>query len=449
MTGQQEWVEVGKEEEDMADNNKEITGLAKGEKLAGLAIWLEGFLAVAKAVIGFASGSLVLITDAIHSASDLLSIITSWLGLRIAQKKATKRFSYGYYKAENIGTLIISALIIYGFWEMFTQGFSSLTRPSQVSLPLLAMGVSLVDALFLFFFGNYEVKVGREISAGSLIAMGKENRTHIFSSGAVLVGTLAAYYQIPYLEGIITMGISLLILEIGLSSGKEAVLSLMDVSPGKEVEEKVAQAIEGSPGVEEFWDLKLRRSGPYIFGEVKVGVRKFVDVARAHEVADKLEKRVKKAVSNIDSLAVHIEPFKSDFSHLVIPVEDKKDLESPVAVQFSRASYFLFVNLEGKKTKGFYFIKNPYRQQKVRAGLAVSKLVIKQKSDILITRQVGEISFHILRDNLVDIYQVKKAKTAKEAINLFLKGEVNQLSEPTKGSLTSQGKSDFLKRETK
>jgi cation diffusion facilitator family transporter len=428
---QREWVEAGKEEVEVVDNNKKKTGLAKGEKLAGLAIWLEGFLAIAKAVIGFASGSLVLISDAVHSASDLLSIITSWLGLKIAQKKATKRFSYGYYKAENIGTLIISGLIIYGFWEMFTQGFSSLTCPSQVSIPLLAMGVSLVDALFLFFFGNYEVKVGEEIGAQSLIAMGKENRTHIFSSSAVLIGTLAAFYQIPYLEGIITMGISLLILEIGLSSGKEAVLSLMDVSPGKEVEEKVAQAIKESPGVEEFWDLKLRKSGPYVFGQVKVGVRKFIDVNRAHEIADKIEKRVKRAVSNIDSLAVHIEPFKSDFSHLAIPVKDKRDLESALDNRFGRAEYFLFVNLKKDQIMGFYFIENKFKDKKIRAGLASAKLIADQKSQILLANQVGEISFHILRDNLVDIYQAKKAKTAKEAINLFLKGEASQLLEPT------------------
>jgi cation diffusion facilitator family transporter len=413
-------------------NSKGRTGLAKGERLASLAIWLEGFLAIAKAVIGLFSGSLVLITDAVHSASDLLSIITSWLGLRIAQKKATKRFSYGYYKAESIGTLIISALIIYGFWEMFSQGLSSLTHPSQVSVPLLAMGVSLVDALFLFFFGNYEVRVGKEIGAQSLIAMGKENRTHIFSSSAVLIGTLAAYYQIPYLEGIITMGISLLILEIGLSSGKEAVLSLMDVSPGKEIEEKVAKAIESAPGVEEFWDLKLRQSGPYIFGQVKVGVRKFIDVSRAHKVADRIEKEVKKIVANVDSLVVHVEPFRSDFCHLVIPVKDKKDLESTLDNRFGRAAYFLFINLEKDEIKGFYFIDNKFKDKKVRAGLAAAKLIVDQKSQILIANQVGEISFHALHDNLVDIYQAKLAKTAKEVISLFLKGEVDQLLEPTK-----------------
>jgi cation diffusion facilitator family transporter len=408
------------------------TGLAKGEKIAGLAIWLEGFLAAAKVVVGLASGSLVLVSDAVHSASDLLSIFTSWLGLRIAQKKASSRFSYGYYKAENLGALVISALIVYGFWKMFTQGLTSFTSPSEVSIPLLAIGVSLVDALFLFFFGNYEVKVGREINSQSLTAMGKENRTHIFSSTAVLIGTVAAYYQIPYLEGIITMGISLLILEIGLSSGREAVLSLMDVSPGKEVEEKVAKAIKGAPGVEEFWDLRLRKSGPFIFGQTKVGVRKFIGVNQANEIADRIERRVQEAVPQVDSFAIRIEPFKSDFSHLAIPVKAEEGLDSVPDKQFGRAPYFLFINLEKGKIRSHFFIKNKFCKRKVRAGLSAARLIVQQKSEVLITAQVGEISFHTLRDNLVDIYQVGEAKTAQEAVKLFLEGKLARLVKPTR-----------------
>jgi len=74
--------------------------------------------------------------------------------------------------------------------------------------------------------------------------MGLENRTHIFSSLAVFIGTLAAYYHIPYLEGIVILIISLLILQIGFSSAKQALLSLMDVSPGQEVEAKVKKIIK-------------------------------------------------------------------------------------------------------------------------------------------------------------------------------------------------------------
>jgi predicted Fe-Mo cluster-binding NifX family protein len=116
----------------------------------------------------------------------------------------------------------------------------------------------------------------------------------------------------------------------------------------------------------------------------------------------------------------------------VIPVKDKKDLESTLDNRFGRAPYFLFVNLEKDEIRGFYFIDNKFKNKKVRAGLAAAKLIVDQKSQVLIANQVGEISFHALHDNLIDIYQTKKAKTAKEAISLFLKGEIDQLVEPTK-----------------
>ncbi len=405
--------------------------LKKGQKVAGKAIWLEGFLVLLKFIVGLLSGSLVLISDAIHSASDVVSIITSWFGLKIAQRKASQRFPYGFYKAESLGALLISFLIIYASWEMFTKGYDRLFSFSQIKMPLLAIGISFLDALVLFFFGKYEIRVGKQIGAQSLTAMGEENRTHLFSSTAVLIGILAAYYRIPYLEGLIIIGISLLIFKIGLMATKNSVFALMDVSPSEPFKDKVGEAIESVPGVEEFFDLRLRQSGPFVFGETKVGIRKSIDVKRAHEISEKIEKNIKKKIPKIDSFSIHVEPFRSDFHHLVIPVRDKKGLDSFLSGYFGRAPYFLFINLKGKKIKGFYFLKNPYKNKSVRAGLSVSKMIVKQKSDILLTVEIGEISFHVLKDNLIDVYQVKNEK-ARKIINQFIEDKLPQLVEATR-----------------
>jgi len=405
--------------------------LKKGQRVAGIAFWLEGTLVVAKTIIGLLSGSLVLISDAIHSASDILSIITSWLGLKIARRKPDQRFSYGYYKAENLGTFIISIFIIYAFWKMLTQGYMGLFSLTLIKIPLLALAVSLLDALVLFFFGRYEIKVGRQINVRSLIAMGEENKTHLFSSMAVFIGILAAYYHIPYIEGLITIGISLLILKIGLTTAKDSVFSLMDVSPGKEIEQKVIKVIELVPGIEGFFDLRLRKSGPFILGETKVGIRKNVDVKKAHEMADRVEEKIKRKVPQIESFMVHVEPFKSDWQHLVIPIMTDNGLDSKITGQFARSPYFLFINLKDKKIKGSYVLNNPYQKSKTKAGLAISKLIIKQKSDISLVKQIGEIAFYALRENLLDIYQTKD-KTAKEALRSFLKGKSAPLTEATK-----------------
>ncbi|GAF98822.1 unnamed protein product, partial [marine sediment metagenome] len=129
-----------------------------------------------------------------------------------------------------------------------------------------------------------------------------------------------------------------------------------------------------------FFDLRLRKSGPFILGETKVGIRKFIDVKKAHEIADKVEEKVKKRVFPIESFMVHVEPFKSNWHHLVFPVSEKQGLNSKISDKFARASYFLFVNLKKDKFKGFYFLKNSHQEKRIKAGLAVAKLVGKQKS---------------------------------------------------------------------
>ena len=403
--------------------------LKKGQRLTEKAAILETGLAGAKAIVGLSSGSMALISDAIHSGSDLLTIFTSWLGLKIAQKKPDKNFPYGYYKAENLGTLLISFFIFLAAGKMMVEGYSHLFTFSAVKLPFLALAVSLVDAIILFFFGRYEVKIGHQINSQSLIAMGSENRTHLFSSGAVFIGTLAAYYHIPYLEGIIIIIISFLILQIGFSSTKQALFSLMDVSPGREIENKVIAIIKRTPGVEDFFDLRLRKTGPFVYGQVKIAVRKSVNVNQSHQIADEIEGKIKKKVTVINSFAIHIEPFQTDFHHLVIPVKQKTNLSVKLAPRFGRAPYFLFVNLQSNKVKGFYFLANPHKKQSAKAGLFASKLIIKQKSGVLITPQIGEIAFHALHNYLVDIYQAQ-GQNAQQTINYFIKNKLIPLKTP-------------------
>lgn len=404
--------------------------LNKGEKLVATAFWLESLIALAKAVIGVLSGSLVLISDSIHSGSDLISIISSWLGLKIAQKEPDKRFTYGYYKAESLGTLVISTLILFAFYNMCRQAYSSFFTTSTINIPLFALGISFVDAIILFFFGNYEIKIGKQVGSRSLVAMGQENRTHVFSSSIVFIGTLVAFYKLPYIEGILTLVIAVLILKIGITALRDAVLNLMDVSPTAEIEEAVSKVIQEIPGVEDYFDLRLRRSGAYIMGDVKVGIRKSIDVQKAHDIVDRVELGVKKEIPQVESFFVHIEPFKSEFQHIVIPVDSKDDLNTKVSTEFSRAPYFLFVNIEGSETKGYYVLENPYKNQELKVGLSVSKFVCNQKIDVLITHNLGEISYYALKDYIVDIY-VSQGESALEVIENFKKGKLERLQKPT------------------
>ena len=405
--------------------------LKKGENAALVSALVSFILAVLKAVVGFYSGAVVLISDALDSASDVVSSFAAYLGLKIAGKKATEKFPYGFYKAENLASLLISGLIIYGAVILLIKGYQRVFVIPVLSYPLITLATAVISgiaALLMFF---YLKKKGEEIHAESLIANSKDRLKDVFVAIVVFIAILCTYFRIPYAEGIITVIISFLILRIGLLTAKDSVFALMDVSPSKEIEKKVEKILNSISGVERFTELRLRKAGPFIFGQVKIKIRKFVDVARAHEISDQIESKIKKSIKQIESFTIHVEPYEAAKRKIVIPVKEKKGLGSTVMKTFGRANYFLFVVTRNKSIKEHYIRKNPYKGKKVKAGLAAVHLVIKEKVDALVTKEMGEISFHTLRDHLVDVYKTE-GKTVKQVVDKFVNNKLKRLIKPTK-----------------
>lgn len=410
---------------------EDVSRLKEGQRAAGLISLTVIFLAVIKALAGLISGSLILLTDAVHSASDVVSTFASFLGLKIAQKKPDEKFPYGYYKAESLAAVFVSILIIIAAIEFLMRGYQALFIITSLQFVPLALGAMGISVLVDFLSSRYLRTVGEKINSQALLANAVDKRNDVFTSLVVLLGLVLSFYRVPLAEGIITIIIALLILWAGITSLRESVFALLDVSPGREIEEKIDKVIENIPGIEGYSDLRLRRAGPFIFGETAVGIRKFVDVQKSHEIADRVESEVKKNLPQVTSFTVHVEPFRSEFQHLVFPVGEKKGTDSALAPRFGRAPWFLFVNLKGGEIKGFYFLDNPYREKKAKAGLAAAKMIAGQKSEVLITKEIGEISLHTLRDYLIDVYQSQK-ETAAENINLYLAGKLRGLEKATK-----------------
>jgi len=407
--------------------------LKQGEKVAAVSILTSLLLSVSKAIIGFFAGSIVLITDALHSGADTMTGFASWFGLKISQKKPDERFPYGYYKAENLATLVVSGFILYVAFELLLEGYSKLFILSQLTRPFEALGIALVSSVVSYFLSRYLRKTGEKINSQSLIANSNERRVDIFSSLIVFIAILLTFLKVPYIEGIITMIISILALKIGLTTAKDSIFALMDVSPSKEIEKKVKGIINSNAGIEDFEELRLRKAGPFIFGEVKVKIRKFVDVKRAHEIADSIENKIKNEINDIDSFTIHVEPYEAEEQKIVIPIISNKGLDSNIMKNFGRANYFMFLTVNKKERKvAFRYVKeNPHKEKLVKAGLAVVNFIVKEKVDALIAGEVGEISFHTLRDNLIDIYKAK-GKTVGANIDNLLKNKLGRITEPKK-----------------
>jgi len=409
-----------------------INRLKEGQKVTKNVILISLILALFKGIIGFFSGSVALISDAVHTGADSITTFASWFGLKIAERKPTEKFPYGYYKAETIATFFICMFLLFAGYELITESYSKLFILPVLKIPYWALAISLISAALAFFIAKYERKIGEKINSQSLITIAQESRIDILISLIVFIAILSTYFKIPYIEGGVGILISLLIFKVGIENGKNAIYSLMDVSPSQEIEGRVKKIIKKIPGVENFEDLRLRRSGPFILGDVKVKTKKSLSVSRAHEISEDIENKIKKQVSQIESFNIHIEPSKKERQKLVIPVVNKNGLKSKVSNHFARANYFIFMELDGKKVKSHYFIENKYKKKKVRAGLFfIENIILKEKVDVVITIQIGAISFHTLRDHLIDVYLAKK-DTVEKNIDDFVNNKLKRLTKPTK-----------------
>ncbi len=387
-------------------------------------------LLIIKGIAGLISGSLVLLSDALDSGFDLLTMIASWFGFKIAQRKPDEKFPYGYYKVESIISLFISLLIVYASVELIISGYSSLFVLREINSPFIALGSALASVITSFYLSRYLMKQGKEIHSQLLISNSRERFTDSIKSTVVLAAIFLGFLKVPFVEGVITIAISLLILKVGLESAKDSIVALMDASPSREIEERIRSIIRSTKGVMDFSNLKLRQSGPFIFGEVAIKVNKSINVKKAHLIADELEQKVRN-VDRVDSFIVHVEPFKSSTRKIAIPVKGDRGLDSEIINHFGRATGFLFITLKKGKLADIYYRENTTRKRKIRAGLHTADLVLKEGIDALVTSDLGEISFHKLRDNYVDIYK-SRGKKVKTIINSFINGKLPKLNKPTR-----------------
>ncbi len=410
---------------------KDRMALQEGQNAALLSMLISFILAVLKATVGFYSGAVVLVTDALDSVSDIITSFAAYFGLKLCAKKPTEKFPYGFFKAENLASLIISGFLIYAAIRLSIVGYHRLFVLPSLSYPVITLATALFSGFVALITAIYLNKKGKNIHSESLIANSKDRLKDVFVAGVIFATLLCTYYGVPYVEGIITILISLLILKMGLGIVKDAVFALMDVSPSKEIEKKIGKLLDSMPGVESFSDLKLRKAGPYIFGEAKIKIRKFVKIDRAHEIAEKIEQKIKKKIEQVESLMIHLEPFKAEQQKIAIPLNDEKGLGSKVMSKLARADYFMFATVKKNTVLKYDIKKNPCKGKKVRAGLAIVDFLLKEKIDVLVTKEIGKIAFHILRDNLIDVFKTE-GNTARQVCNLFMSGKLLRLLKPTK-----------------
>ncbi len=391
-------------------------------------------LAALKFAVGIIANAPVLVADSLHTLVDLSAVLAVLLGIKLATRPPSERFPYGYYKAESLAALFVSVIIMYGAYELVGGALHRWKEGAAINMVPLASVVAAISLVLSYILSKYEERAALLTGSDAISATSKEALLDVFSSGMVLVSILLSSAGLAFVESAVTILISLLVFKLAFENVYSSIMALMDVSPSRKMEQNVRKVLESMPAIVGYRDMRLRKAGPFIFGEVTIITDPKLDVEKAHSIADEVERKVMEEVPQIEHLVVHLEPYEKEKLRVIVPVTGNEGMNSKLAEHFGRAEGFLIFEVEKKKGKMklLDFVKNLQKQKKVRAGLAAAKQLLKNvEFDAVITKEMGEIAFHVLKDEGKDVYRAK-GSTAEEAVKLFMKDELEKLDTPTK-----------------
>lgn len=405
----------------------------KSSKTMLIVTIVVAILIVGKVTAGIITSSSALISDAIHSIMDLVIAVASLIGLKLVQKPPDKRFSYGYYKVENIITFFISLVILASSGELIYEGILRIIEVPELSIPYLAIGMSIFSSIVSLLLGLYLRKVAKQTNSPTIKSNAQDKLMDTGTSLVVFAAILASFFSIKYVEGIVTILISLLSIYVGITIAKDSILSLLDVAD-KELKEKVQKTIEEVEGVINCHNLRLRPAGAYHLGDCEIKADASMGFEEAHDLTMKVEKKVKEEYPAIISFVVHIEPTKKEKRKIIIPITEMRGLDSKVGEHFGKAERVLLVVISVPKREILEVkeIENPFRGKKKNlVGFALTKLVMEEEINTVITKNVGEISYFKLKGENVDVFKAECEKVA-DCIEKIWDEELPLLDKPTK-----------------
>jgi len=273
------------------------------EKIALISILANIVLASGKIVIGFISHSTAILAEGIHSLMDIFSSAIGYIGIKISKKPEDQKHPYGHYKFEVLAGIFITLILFATGIGIVYEAYQKFLNPTLIKIPVLAFGVMIFSVLVNEIMARLKIHFGKKENSIALLSDGFHSRIDVFASLAVFVGLFLTKYWI-YTDSILAFLIGLYIIKESFSLGKEAADSLLDVSAGPEIEEKIKE-IAKRQNVE-IDSLKSQKKGSVITTNLEIALPNNLKVEEATKISNNLREKLMKEIGNLSYVAIQI-----------------------------------------------------------------------------------------------------------------------------------------------
>lgn len=394
--------------------------LKEGEKTA-----LDGVIhllitALLKILAGFVTGMTVVLADAIKTLAEALGVFASYVGLKLSRKSADKHFEYGYHRMETFAAFLISIGIFYLGWVMLIKGLNTLNLTQQGLFRPFAIATTILAVIDSYGLSKRFKQVGEKTNALSLLTNARNKKIDIFIGIAVLASITANYNNIPYVEGIISIIISLFIIKEGFSSTKESLFFLLDYWDDPILSRKIKNILHKEKEiVVRVNKVRLRRAGTFIFGEAFIDINPFAEMKDLKAELNILERKICEINPHIKDFVIFTHISKSEKIKVAIPIQSGENLDAKIAQTLKDTNAYIFVEINERKVGKFYVKKLSTDQKNV---IALDEFIKEEKPNILVDNRLSSLVYFNLREtHHVLVYpNFPDVKTANQILELML-----------------------------
>lgn len=282
-------------------------------KVSIVSIIVNLLLSLFKLIAGIWGASGAMISDAVHSASDVFSTFIVMIGVTISNKKSDKEHPYGHERLECVASVILAIVLfatgigigIDGIQKIAAGNYGDIEIPKKIAL--LAAIASIAVKEWMYWYTRAAAK---KINSGALMADAWHHRSDSLSSIGAFIGILGARLGFPVLDPIASVVICIFIGKAALDIFKDAIDKMIDKSCDEQTIKKMERLVLSEPGVKGIDVLRTRMFGAKVYVDVEISVDENMMLKESHEIAEEVHEAIEKAFPQVKHCMVHVNPFE-------------------------------------------------------------------------------------------------------------------------------------------
>lgn len=280
-------------------------------KVSAVSIILNALLSGFKLLAGIIANSNAMISDAIHSASDVFSTIVVMIGIGFSVQEADKEHPYGHERMECVAAILLSAVLfitgagigIQALQDILEKNYESLETPGI--LALIAAVVSIAAKEGMYWYTRHYAK---QIDSSALMADAWHHRSDAFSSIGALIGIAGSRMGFPVMDAVASLTIFVFIVKAAFDIFKDALDKMVDHSGDEDTERAIYDCVIGHEDVLGIDLLQSRIFGNKIYVDLEIAVDATYTLEKAHEVAEKVHEKIERDFPKVKHVMIHVNP---------------------------------------------------------------------------------------------------------------------------------------------